>query len=62
MSFVDVLSFKKGTQSYCLNIVLNLGVLNFSCKIKEKLQYVNTYSSINVLFLVCKRLHVLLQI
>lgn len=34
MSFVDVLSFKKGTQSYCLNIVLNLGVLNFSCKFR----------------------------
>lgn len=28
MSFVDVLSFKKGTQSYCLVIVVNLGVLN----------------------------------
>lgn len=35
MSFVDVLLFKKGTQSYCLNIVLNLGVLNFSCKFRR---------------------------
>lgn len=34
MSFVDVLSFKKGTQSYCLNIVLNLGVFNFCCKFR----------------------------
>lgn len=34
MSLIDVLSFKKGTQSYCLNIVLNLGVLNFCCKFR----------------------------
>lgn len=34
MSLIDVLSFKKGTQSYCLIIVLNLGVFNFSCKFR----------------------------
>lgn len=34
MSFADVFSFKKGTQSYCLVIVVNLGVLNFCCKFR----------------------------
>jgi hypothetical protein len=34
MTLIDVLSFKKGTQSYCLIIVLNLGVFNFCCKFR----------------------------